>query len=102
MVMGCLGLLAAASIRRWRASPYNFKYVLSGLFAGVLLFLLLGLTPGTDILAHLGGFVTGVFLGTVLMRTQFVARMPRADFVAGVVFLVLVIVPWWRAVASGH
>ena len=56
LVMGALGLLAAQSLSLWRHPPYARKQLVSGLTAGAMLFILVGLTPGTDILAHAGGF----------------------------------------------
>jgi len=36
--------------------------------AGILLFVLYGFSPGTDTLAHFGGFVAGLVLGAILVR----------------------------------
>ena len=51
MVLGCLGLLAVQSFSLWRQTPHAGKYIVSGIVGGVMLFVLLGLTPGTDVLA---------------------------------------------------
>src|SRR5436309_6098661 len=66
MVMGSLGLLAAQSFYLWRVSSYARKYLLGAVTAGLMLFILLGLAPGTDIIAHLGGFISGLILGSLL------------------------------------
>ncbi len=73
MVMGCLGLLAIQSFALWRQVPGTRKYLLSGILAGVMLFLLLGASPGTDLLAHGGGFLAGLLLGGIL------AQVPRLN-----------------------
>jgi len=100
MVMGGLGLLAAQSFSLWRQSPLARKYILSGICGGVMLFALLGLDPGTDVVAHFGGFATGLLLGGILSR---VSRMPRnasANFVCGLLFVLLTILPWWLALRA--
>ncbi len=97
LVMGCLGLLAAHSVLLWRKTPSAGKTALRALAAGIMLFVLVGLTPGTDILAHSGGFVAGLFLGTILTFFPMLARKPGLNLVAGVVFAGLTIVCWWLA-----
>ena len=63
MMMGALGLLCLHSFGLWRQSPKAARFVLSGVFAGFLLFILFGVSPRSDILAHLGGFVAGIVFG---------------------------------------
>ena len=62
MVMGALGLLAIHSITRWQGTPQRTKYLLAGISAGLMLFVLLGSDPASDVMAHAGGFVTGLSL----------------------------------------
>jgi rhomboid protease GluP len=100
MVMGCLGLLAVQSLSLWRQTPHAMKFILSGLFGGVMLFALFALTPGTDVMAHLGGFVCGLLLGTLFNLVQPIAQKPVANLLGGLVFALLVIVPWWLALRS--
>jgi rhomboid protease GluP len=66
MMMGALGLLCVHSFGLWRQSQKAARYVLSGVFAGFLLFILFGVSPRSDILAHFGGFVAGLILGSTL------------------------------------
>jgi len=100
MVMGCLGLLAVQSLSLWRQTPHALKFILSGLCGGVMLFTLFALTPGTDVMAHLGGFVCGLLLGTVSNLAPAVAQKPRANLLAGLAFALLVVLPWWLALRS--
>ena len=100
MVMGCLGLLAVQSFSLWRQTPHAMKYILSGICGGVMLFVLLALTPGTDVMAHLGGFVCGLVLGALLNLVPEVAQMPKTNLFSGLLFSLLVIVPWWLALRS--
>jgi membrane associated rhomboid family serine protease len=100
MVMGCLGLLAVQSLSLWRQTPHAAKFILSGLCGGVMLFALLALTPGTDVMAHLGGFVCGLLLGALFNLVPAIAQKPVANLLGGLVFALLVIVPWWLALRS--
>lgn len=68
MIMGSLGLLSAQSFASVKSGKRSLKYLLGGVAAGLMLFVLLGLAPGTDMAAHLGGFVGGLFLGAGLVR----------------------------------
>jgi membrane associated rhomboid family serine protease len=100
MVMGSLGLLAVQSFSLWRQTPHAPKFILSGICAGVMLFVLLALTPGTDVMAHLGGFVSGLVLGALLNLVPTIAQKPKANLLSGLIFALLVIVPWWLALRS--
>ena len=100
MVMGSLGLLAVQSFSFWRQTPRAGKYIVSGIFGGVMLFVLLGLTPGTDVLAHFGGFATGLVLGGILTLIPGVAQKAKTNLVCGLLFALLVIVPWCLALSK--
>ena len=65
-----------------------------------MLFALLALTPGTDVMAHLGGFVCGLLLGALFNLLPAIAQKPVANLLGGLVFALLVIVPWWLALRS--
>jgi membrane associated rhomboid family serine protease len=98
MVMGALGLLAAQSIALWprapRASKAMPRQAVTALGAGLMLFVLLGVAPGTDVVAHAGGFVSGLLLGAVLSLLPPLAQKPVANLAAGLVITLLVIAPW--------
>jgi rhomboid protease GluP len=98
MVMGSLGLLAVQSFSLWRQTPHSRKLIFSGVCGGVMLFVLLALTPGTDVVAHLGGFVCGLLLGVLLNLVPAIAHKPGANVLSGMVFALLVVLPWWLAV----
>jgi rhomboid protease GluP len=99
MVMAYLGLLAAQAIWLWRSSQPAQRYLISGAAAGLMLFILLGLTPGTDILAHTGGFTFGCILGAGLGFVQDISNRPRLNLACGVTFVLLVLIPWGLALA---
>jgi membrane associated rhomboid family serine protease len=100
MVMGALGLLAAQSFSLRRQTPHAIRFILSGIGGGVMLFILLALTPGTDVMAHWGGFASGLLLGALLSLVPGMAQKPTANLLCGLVFTLLVIVPWWLALRS--
>jgi rhomboid protease GluP len=66
MVMGALGLLATASWRDRNADHTGPGLLLRGLLGAFLLFILIGVNPSSDVVAHLGGFVGGLLLGALL------------------------------------
>ena len=100
VVMGALGLLAAQSFSAFPTGQRRWKAPLVGLAAGFMLFVLLGLSPGTDIAAHFGGFVAGTLLGMILTLFQRLPRQPLANLIAGMLFAFLVIWPWVLALKT--
>jgi rhomboid protease GluP len=66
MVMGALGLIAIHSFSYWRQHHLPVIAVVRASLAGMMLFVLLGLDPATDVIAHLGGFAAGMMLGFAL------------------------------------
>jgi membrane associated rhomboid family serine protease len=100
MVMGALGLLAVRSVSLWRKNPNALKYIFSGLAAGVMLFVLLGTDPNSDVIAHFGGFVSGILIGGVLMLKPRLTRNTLANIIAGTAFCLLVVLVWWLALSG--
>lgn len=102
VVMGALGLLTVQSLALFRQrNPNAFRLFAGALLGGLLLFVFLGLSPGTDVVAHFGGFVAGLLLGSLLAPVTGLAQRPRINSAAGIVFVALVILTWWQALASG-
>ncbi len=92
MVMGALGLMAVHSIAYWRRQQLHGSRAFKALASGVLLFLLLGLDPNTDVLAHLGGFIAGVLIGGALIALPEKAfRNKFVQLMAGIIFVTLVL-----------
>ena len=104
MVMGALGLLAAQSLAAGKYDHQPLKYLLGGIAAGIMLFILFGLSPspGTDIVAHIGGFVTGSLLGAGLAFAPIsVLKNPRTNLLAGLAFTAIVAMTWRLALNAG-
>lgn len=84
VVMGALGLLAVYSAVLYREVPGSKRHILAGAGGGVLLFVLLGVNPGSDMLAHAGGFAGGILAGLILGRLPpKVLTSARANLIAG-------------------
>jgi rhomboid protease GluP len=97
MVMGCLGLLAAQSLSWRNPGAQRLKVLISGVLGGVMLFVLFGLAPETDVRAHLGGFISGLVLGAVLTLSPGLPHRVMVNVTSGLLFALLVIWPWWAA-----
>ena len=98
VVMGALGLLAALSFPHLRHRTANkTRLFAGGIFGGLLLFVMIGVSPESDVIAHLGGFVSGLLLGSLLSLTPQFMHRPRVNLAAGILFATLVIIPWLLA-----
>ena len=97
MVMGALGLVAVQSLGLLKRSTHAWRLAVAGVAAGIMLFVLLGLSPGTDVAAHFGGFVAGLLLGALLVANVEVARNALINLATGFSFAVLVIWTWLLA-----
>ena len=94
--MGALGMLAVQSITLLkRRNTNSFRLFANGILAGVLLLVLLGFSPEADVVVHLGGFVNGLLLGSLLAFTPRIIHRPLVNLIAGIMFAVLIILPWW-------
>jgi rhomboid protease GluP len=71
MVMGALGLLTAFAVADFHEMNRR-RWALRGVAGGILLLVLLGFDPQprTDVLAHVSGFLLGLFLGTATLWFQ--------------------------------
>jgi membrane associated rhomboid family serine protease len=94
VVMGALGLLAIQSFGFLRQNPKALKLVPGGVCGGLMLFVLLGLSPGSDVVAHLGGFVAGLVLGAGLATLPRLAQRTLLNLWSGALFTALVILTW--------
>jgi len=100
VVMGALGLVAVHSLAHLRKPPGAARIIIASLAGGVMLFTLLGLSPGTDVTAHLGGFLSGIAIGSLLALLPPSRYAAIINLAAGLGFTALVI--WTWALALGR
>jgi len=99
MVMGALGLLALHSAAFWHTNPNTARDLMRGGVAGLLLFLIFGVDPKSDVIAHLGGFIGGGLLGfTLSFVPTRVLEKPKFIVANWILLLSLLAVTGWLAV----
>ena len=95
VVMGALGLITVqSSFDLSSKRPQTVRVILAGVIAGLMLFVLLGVSPDTDVVAHFGGFIAGIAIGFLL---RILPRHPLANITASLLFVFLVLSTWWLA-----
>lgn len=97
VVMGCIGLLALQPGRPDKAAKFVWRGVLASTGGAALLFMLLGLDPRSDVLAHAGGFLGGLALAGVLRGYPKLSRNRRANTLATLAMTGLVFAAWISA-----
>jgi hypothetical protein len=97
MVLGGAGLLAAQALGSLGKYPGSRKFVVRSWIAGLLLFVLFGLSPESDLVAHAGGFVSGLALGSLLVRVPKICRNPQVNRAAGFLLVLASLVTGWLA-----
>jgi len=88
LVMGALGMIAAQSLRLWRTGRRGTRLILTGMGAGVLVFILTGTREESDVLAHLCGFLYGLLFGGLASLIP-ARRQAWSNAAAGWIFLLL-------------
>lgn len=100
MVMAALGILTAHSISLLRAGIDARQLISRAFLGGVLLFVLLGLNPDSDVLAHLMGFFIGAMLGVVIsLLPADLVQSKVANRVTGGMGVMLVAACWILALS---
>lgn len=90
VVMAALGMLAVMLARDWRMRRISGGMLIRALLGGILLFILLGTSPRSDVLAHGGGFLAGALCGAflVLLPDRW-TRARRFDVACAAAYLLL-------------
>ncbi len=96
MVLGALGLLAVEGIAAWRTTRAT-RLIWRGIAGAILVLVLVGFSEGTDIIAHVGGFVGGAILGTILHLLPSATRGKTANAMCVILLTGLTILTWWFA-----
>ncbi len=99
MVMGALGLLAIASPADGWDRQVGIGLIMRGIVATFLMLVLIGFSPRSDVVAHVGGYVGGVVFGLVMMHLSAKALKDSITSLAAaaVLFLTVIIITWWLA-----
>jgi len=98
VVMAGLGMLAVSLLTETRDGKVSPSVALRGLLGGIALFILLGTSPHSDVLAHAGSFVAGAALTIVLARLP--SRLTQShnfDLACAAAYLLTATVPWLAA-----
>lgn len=98
VVMGCIGLLATMP-RSKQPAHAVWRGVFGSISGAVMLFILLGLDPRSDVLAHSGGFITGIALALLLRWQPMLTRARHANWIAAIALAGLVVFAWWFALS---
>jgi membrane associated rhomboid family serine protease len=96
MVMAALGLLTAHSAAVSRHERRAI-WIGRGVLAGGLLVVLLGLSPRSDVVAHVGGFAAGVFIGIIAMLFRRLLMQRWTNGIALLLTAALLLGTWWLA-----
>ena len=94
--MGALGLLSVHSFSLWRKFPHSRRLIARGAAAGILILVLLGFGPGTDMVAHVGGFLAGAVLGLALNTVRPALLQSGAVNVLSALALAALLITAWR------
>ncbi len=101
MVTGALGLITVQSFAPWRKHRAAASFLPRAVAAGVLILVLIGFSPGTDTVAHVGGFLAGAALGLALGWVRPAALQREAPNVAGGIVLGALVLATWLLARGG-
>jgi membrane associated rhomboid family serine protease len=96
MVMASLGLITAHSLLLSRHEK-RVIWLGGGAIAGCLLVVLLGFSTKSDVIAHVGGFISGALLGLLAMRFRNILLRRATNVSSALLCVALVVATWWLA-----
>lgn len=100
-VMGALGMLGPHAAGLLRQSKQAWRILLGGLMSVVMLFVLFGLSPDSDLIAHFGGFLTGIAIGTALgLLPETECKKNRWNLLAHIAALAILLCAWTLAISQ--
>lgn len=98
MIMGALGLLGTQLFGVRRFNSMRTRYAVTAVFATLMLFVLIGLDPSSDVLAHVGGLLSGLVTGTLLAAIPYSnLHSRRLNLAAGLTLGALFALTWAMA-----
>jgi membrane associated rhomboid family serine protease len=95
MVTGALGLITVQSFAPWHKNRPAAALLPRAVAAGVLILVLIGFSPGTDMVAHIGGFLAGAAFGLALCQMRPATLRRNAPNVAGGIMLGALVLATW-------
>lgn len=101
MVTGALGLITVQSFALWRNYRAAAAFLPRAVAAGVLILVLIGFSPGTDMVAHIGGFLAGAAFGLALGWVRPATLQRSAPNVAGGIMLAALVFATWLLASRG-
>ena len=100
-VMGALGMLGPHAAGLLRQNKQAWRILLGGLMSVVMLFVLFGLSPDSDLIAHFGGFLTGIALGTALgLLPEIECKKNCWNLLAHIAALAILLCAWTLALSQ--
>ena len=96
MVMGALGLVTVQSFSFWRKYPIGRRLFFRAFAAGVLILALIGFSPDSDIVAHVGGFIAGTVFGCGLGCAPHARCRRGLANAAAILTLAVLLLATWR------
>src|ERR1043166_572233 len=100
MIFGALGVLSGQMLGLRAGSAAKREIAIRSLASGFLLLVLFGLNPASDVLAHVGGFVSGTLLGAALaVWGSRLCESALANRLAELLCALSVVVTWTLALA---
>lgn len=95
VIMGALGMLAVALAGDYLQSRISLAAFVRSMLGGLLLFILLGTSPRSDVLAHAGGFLSGAILGVAFgMLPRRVSTSNGFDLGCALAYLAMTGIAW--------
>jgi len=101
MVTGALGLITVQSFAAWRKCRGAAPFLPRAMAAGLLILVLIGFSPGTDMVAHAGGFAAGAVFGLALNWIPPAAQQRTAPNMASVIVLGALVFGTWLLASRG-
>jgi rhomboid protease GluP len=98
MVTAALGMVTVQTFGPARGQRIAMRLLMRAAAAGVLILVLIGFSQGSDIVAHIGGFVGGAILGLALARVRpDKLHSSATNWLCGLALTVLVLATWFLA-----
>jgi membrane associated rhomboid family serine protease len=102
MVTGALGLITVQTFADWRKHRMAGALIPRALAGGVLLLVLISFSPGTDVVAYVGGFLAGTIFGVGLgFFGPKTLHRKSVNLGSGLLLCALIIVTWLLAGRAG-